>query len=631
MKYLLKKIRPIMSLLVVGIMLLGSVMPAYAIEDNQAPVFDMDSIVLSKNVFDNPYECPHISVKISDESEIEMASFSYTINGKLNAASVILTYNAESRCYEGDILYSHYDYEADSLLGYYGDYVLSGAYAVDIYGNTTNLYDLNIPAGNFSVVSSGPKDVTAPNIDYGNIEVTSTIAVGEKGHISVPIQDDSALYQVYARYTHKNSSSISKHIGLTKNANGRYEAAISFEETAQTPEGCYQLAYIYAVDAYFNEVYLYNVSNDYFNEGDNAIFNRVLTNLENLDFVYGTDAGKVETDISIESIAVSNRFYNKGTVEKVTIVFDSKTEINQVDIMYYLNEMQQFGTGMEKVGPNTFIATMPLYIYGNWHLSSLVISDVYGNTIRLNDKRDLDFADGVATDLSDGDCYVGILDEETGICISNNLMDDTTTLSVEEQALEGEVFHAMLGGEGTGVALYDIQVEGSIGEDTAVAFGAPAGVSDGEEVIVVHQKHDGTNETFEVVVEDGLVVIETDEFSPFLIKMEGDWTPPPPEEDETVTNPGTEENDDVEDESGTTSDSEDEDESDAPTDGPESEDESETPDDKEDENASATQPTPDEKEKPGIKPVIIVLICLAVVGIGAGVFGVLRKKTKTNN
>ncbi len=622
MKHVLKKIKSIACLVMVGMLLFSVGIPTYATQDTEAPVFDFDSITLSKTSFDNPYESPRVSIKISDASEIEMVSLSYTINGKINAASAILEYNSASGCYEGDIQYDYYDYEADCRIGYYGDYVLAVAYAVDIYGNTTNLYDLNVPAGNFSVVSNGPKDVTAPNIDYENIEVTGSIAEGESGSISVPISDDSVLYNVYARYTHENSGTVSKLITLKKNANGKYEAPLYFEDSEQAPQGRYQLAYIYAVDAYYNEVYLYNTANNHFNEGDNAIFNRVLKNLENLDFVYGTDAGEVESDVKIESISVSNRFYNKGSVEKVTIVFDSKTEINQINIMYYLNETQQFITGMEKTGPNTFIATMPLYLYGDWHLCLLEISDVYGNTIKLNDKRYLTFADGINTDLSDGDCYVGIVDEETGICISNSVMDDTTTLTVEEQELEGDVYYAMMGEDETAISLYEIQVEGSIGEGTAVAFEAPEGMSDGQKVTVVHQKHDGTTETFEVVVEDGLIVIETDEFSPFLIKVNGTWAPPETSGGSgTTTTPGS----GSEEESGDSSDEGRENESGNPSD-EESEDESGTSSDKEDDDDAVIPPTTGAGEKPGIKSIIIVAICSAVIALGVGAFILLRKK-----
>lgn len=646
MKLTLKKVRTkiksVACFFLVGILMLGISLPTYATTDTEAPEIDLNSIKLNKTVFDDPHESPHISIKIYDASEIQTAALSYTINGKLNAANIVLEYNSATGYYEGTIQYENYDSEAESMIGYYGDYVLYTAYAVDIYGNTTNLYGFDAPAGNFSVVSNGPKDETAPTIDYDNIEIKSAIAEGEKGSISVPIYDDSRIYRTYAVYTHKNSASISKTVVLNKNANGKYEAKISFEEGERSPQGCYQLAYIYAVDAFFNEVYLYNTSNNHFNEGDNAIFNRVLRSLENLDFVYGVDAGNVESDISIKSITVSNRFYNKGTVEKVTIEFESKTEIHQATVMYYLNEMQSFSTGMEKVGPNTYIATMPLYLYGNWHLAMVEVSDVHGNTFKLNDKRDIDFTDGIATDLSDGDCYVGIMDEETGVCISNSEMDDTTTLSVEEQSLEGEFYVEMLGEGCTGIEMYELQVDGKIGAGTAVAFKAPNGLKDGDEVTVVHKKHDGTIETFEVIVEDGLIVIETDEFSPFLIKVTGSWAPPVTGGDSSDSS-GTGGEDDMGDSSGagneggtggTDTDNE------GGTNGSgtgsgegvggstDAEDEEDTTDSSKP-NCDETSKTPSDGEnhkKPGISPIVIVAICVAVMALGAGGFVFVRKK-----
>lgn len=637
-KRLKKYTRSCISGFLVGILLLGLGIPAYATEDTQAPVIDFDSITLSHTSITDPMVSPTISVKVTDESAIEMVAFSYTINGKLNAANVVLEYNAQTDRYEGEIQYDYYDPDEECCVGYYGDYILSSANAVDVYGNTANHSELNVPNGNFSVVGGGAMDITAPSIDCSDIQVTGTIEVEGRGIVSVPILDDSKLYHVYARFTHENSGSVIKQVTLKKSSNGRYEGELFFEEGESVPQGRYQLAHIYAVDAFFNEIYLYNTANNHFNDGENTIFNRVLEDLNHLDFVYGTDAGVVETDVKISSISVSNRFYNKGSTEKLTVVFDSKTEIERVNLMYYLNEMQQFMTGMEKTGTNTFSGTMPLFLYGNWHLCVLEVYDVHGNMIKLNDTRDLTFSDGIRTDLSDGDCYVGILDEETGICISDNFMDDTTQLTVNEQPLEGELYEEMLGEDCTGVALYDIEVTGTLGAVTSVAFEAPAGVEDGEEVVIVHHEDDGTNEEFEVIVEDGLVVIETDDFSPFLVKINGEWTPPAPSGgDETSSSTGSgsdSQGGDTSEEDGDASDSDVSDtESGDSTDGVTDEEDAKDPSKEngsEKDEVSDAGNTSDKQEKGKIKPIVIVIIVVAVLALGAGGYIFYRKKIQKN-
>ena len=234
MKNAWQKLR-IVSLL--GLLLLAIGIPVYATQDTEPPVVDWDSVEVSKSVITDPFEKPIIKLKVSDESEIQQVSVSYTINGKLNAASAILEYNSATGYYEGEVQYNHMDSETSLQKGFYGDYVFLGVNAVDVYGNTTNAYDVNVPTGNFSVVSDMPKDDIAPNIDWENIVISSTISVGGSGMISVPISDESEIYEAYAYFTHKNSGSISKVVGLSKSANGNYEGKIKFEESENAPEG----------------------------------------------------------------------------------------------------------------------------------------------------------------------------------------------------------------------------------------------------------------------------------------------------------------------------------------------------------------------------------------------------------
>ncbi|MBR5315246.1 MAG: hypothetical protein IKU44_00520, partial [Firmicutes bacterium] len=165
--------------------------------------------------------------------------------------------------------------------------------------------------------------------------------------------------------------------------------------------------------------------------------------------------------------------------------------------------------------------------YGTYELWYIEAVDIYGcqkvfyDPVRKQHFEDyIDLSNGIEMDFSDYDYYVAIVDEETGLGVSDTKLDETTDLIVEEGELEGSLFEDLEEEDGIGIAIYDVEVEGNRDDETVTSFVAPEGMLDGDKVTIVHKRHDGTNETFDTEVKHGRITIETDEFSPFLVQID---------------------------------------------------------------------------------------------------------------
>jgi len=489
---------------------------AFAATDTVGPSVDLSSIQLSTQMITDIYKGPKVKVKVTDQSEVADVTLFYRVGEGNVGGNAILEYNKKTGLFEGEVQYDARDPEKEVSVGFYGNYELYWIVASDVYGNYTYVENFEAPNGNFKVVGGNPEDKALPVVDCERIVVDKVVKKGATAVVTVPIADDSKILNATVFYTSPQGGTAFAY--LKDKGNGKYQTTLSFET-----EGEYQLESIYVVDANCN--YLYIRNSEHFEYQAGSYGDDQIHALGHADITYGQYVAPKPLSASIKSIELSSEIINKNEAGTVTITFDASAPLKTAGFSYdYVfergNTSYESGGTVTKIDDYTFQFTLPSIYYGQWRMNNMGVTDYNGSSVLFYDPAQSELEKGVAVDLSDAAYYVGIVDPETGLGVSDSAFDDTTKLEVEEESLNSELYHDMISDDSTGVAMYDVDVEGNRDEETALSIVAPDGFVDGDKVEVVHQRHDGSNETFEAEVKHGRITIETDEFSPFLVQVD---------------------------------------------------------------------------------------------------------------
>lgn len=514
MKKMINRIVVIIVSFALVVTSVGFIPGSYAAEDTEGPQLDMASMEINKQIITDPYEAPTVKVKVTDQSEIESVNFFYSLGEDYGSvATAMLEYNASTGYYEGSVGYDGRDYDIGeyAVMAFYGDYKLKYIQAMDVYGNITSMDNLHLPNMNFSVVGGVSGDASAPVIDFDHITVEAPKGNETKAFVTVPVTDESKIIHGTLSYFNKNGDGVASF--LSKKSDGIYQFELNLSSKGQ-----YQFERMEIIDANFNRIAILNCDSIFYSEG---AYSGIAKSLGHLDFQYGESSSE-ELEVSIKSMELSNAIIEREAEnETLKVTFDSSIPL---DVAYASCRSKSVVSGPvgTKIDDYTFEFQLPAYYYGQWLFEHLSVMDIYGNCIMFYDLDVEPWTDGVLADLSDGDYYVGIIDPETGLGVSDSEFDHTTKLDVDEEAIDGNLGQDMVSEDAIGIGMYEVDVTGKRDDKTAVSFVAPEGCIDGDIVEIVHKRHDGTNEIFAAEVKHGRITIETDEFSPFVIQVDKD-------------------------------------------------------------------------------------------------------------
>ncbi len=171
-------------------------------------------------------------------------------------------------------------------------------------------------------------------------------------------------------------------------------------------------------------------------------------------------------------------------------------------------------------------------------VKELIDADGYGEIVKLRKIDSLEDICGPQYDVASNDLYVmefsneGMLipivmqkkdvtevvdsvyiDNESGVKLSGEAIENThdtfkELLSVASKKGFNQVFKA-----------YELKlVEGDINGKLKITFSIGQ-ENNGKKALVLHKKHDNTVEEFEAIVENGLITIEVEELSPFMVAL----------------------------------------------------------------------------------------------------------------
>ncbi|MED4285374.1 DUF5011 domain-containing protein [Priestia megaterium] len=314
--------------------------------DTDTTVPNYESIKVDKNKVTGG-DTVKVSVKANDEeSGIKSVEVVYKYQASDDAQSVKLTYNEESKEYEGQIPINGYSMNLNGLFVVY--YIL----ITDNEDNTLRVYNTgvypspqpyktiieNLNAANISVSGSDLKPPKYQSINIDNTEMK----IGDKLNVSVgAIDSESGIDYATIKFTNTDTGQISPTIKLKINEfTQMYEGVLNIDDSFD--KGKWIVSQLTIYDNNKNALYLYNKS---IQLGDpNAI------DFSKADFVVTDDTPPIVKGVE------DNKYYNDNvipTFNKGTATLDGKP----------------FKSG-------TTVATQGQH--------KLVVTDKFGNTTTVN-------------------------------------------------------------------------------------------------------------------------------------------------------------------------------------------------------------------------------------------------------
>ncbi|WP_456363722.1 immunoglobulin-like domain-containing protein [Priestia aryabhattai] len=314
--------------------------------DTDTTVPNYESIKVDKNKVTGG-DTVKVSVKANDEeSGIKSVEVVYKYQASDDSQSVKLTYNEESKEYEGQIPINGYSMNLNGLFVVY--YLL----ITDNEGNTLRVYNTgvypspqpyktiieNLNAANISVSGSDLKPPKYQSINIDNTEMK----IGDKLNVSVgAIDSESGIDYATIKFTNTDTGQISPTLTLKINEfTQMYEGALNIDDSFD--KGKWVVSQLTIYDNNKNALYLYNKS---IQLGDpNAI------DFSKADFVVTDDTPPIIKGVE------DNKYYNDNvtpTFNKGTATLDGKP----------------FKSG-------TTVATQGQH--------KLVVTDKFGNTTTVN-------------------------------------------------------------------------------------------------------------------------------------------------------------------------------------------------------------------------------------------------------
>ena len=343
------KIKKVISMLVIVtlfVMSFAGISLSYvsAAADITAPIVDVPTLKVSQKTA-TAGDTLKVSVKVTDETEINSVRISYRRPKTNNNTLVLLDYNATTGYYDGDI-----KIEENSEDGLWKiDYI----YVSDKFYNSRQINNTNVSSygenADLSIadfeVTGTVADITAPIVDVSTLKVSQkTATAGDTLKVSVKVTDETEINSVRISYRRPKTNNNTL-VLLDYNATtGYYDGDIKIEENSE--DGLWKIDYIYVSDKFYNSRQINN------------------TNVSS----YGEN-----TDLSIADFEVieDNRYNTISPLENVT-VYTSNTTVSNKTI-----------NGDVYIGPEAVVTlsnvtvTGNIYVLGGLRASSINAVSLY--------------------------------------------------------------------------------------------------------------------------------------------------------------------------------------------------------------------------------------------------------------
>ena len=344
-----RKIKKVISVLVIAtlfVMSFAGISLSYvsAAADVTAPIVDVSTLRVSQKTA-TAGDTVKVSVKVTDETEINSVRISYRRPKTNNNTLVWLDYNAATGYYDGDI-----KIEENSEDGLWKiDYI----YVSDKFYNSRQINNTNVNSygenadlsiADFEVMGT-VADITAPIVDVSTLGVSQkTATAGDTVKVSVKVTDETEINSVRISYRRPKTNNNTL-VWLDYNAaTGYYDGDIKIEENSE--DGLWKIDYIYVSDKFYNSRQINN------------------TNVNS----YGENA-----DLSIADFEVveDNRYNTISPLENVT-VYTSNTTVSNATI-----------NGDVYIGPEAVVTlsnvtvTGNIYVLGGLRASSINAVSLY--------------------------------------------------------------------------------------------------------------------------------------------------------------------------------------------------------------------------------------------------------------
>ena len=326
-----RKIKKVISVLVIAtlfVMSFAGISLSYvsAAADVTAPIVDVSTLRVSQKTA-TAGDTVKVSVKVTDETEINSVRISYRRPKTNNNTLVWLDYNAATGYYDGDI-----KIEENSEDGLWKiDYI----YVSDKFYNSRQINNTNVSSygentdlsiADFEVMGT-VADITAPIVDVSTLGVSQkTATAGDTVKVSVKVTDETEINSVRISYRRPKTNNNTL-VWLDYNAaTGYYDGDIKIEENSE--DGLWKIDYIYVSDKFYNSRQINN------------------TNVNS----YGENA-----DLSIADFEVveDNRYNTISPLENVT-VYTSNTTVSNKTI-----------NGDVYIGPEAVVTLSNVTVTGN--------------------------------------------------------------------------------------------------------------------------------------------------------------------------------------------------------------------------------------------------------------------------
>ena len=451
-----RKIKKVISVLVIAtlfVMSFAGISLSYvsAAADVTAPIVDVSTLRVSQKTA-TAGDTVKVSVKVTDETEINSVRISYRRPKTNNNTLVWLDYNAATGYYDGDI-----KIEENSEDGLWEiDYI----YVSDKFYNSRQINNTNVSSygentdlsiADFEVMGT-VADITAPIVDVSTLGVSQkTATAGDTVKVSVKVTDETEINSVRISYRRPKTNNNTL-VWLDYNAaTGYYDGDIKIEENSE--DGLWEIDYIYVSDKFYNSRQINNTNVSSYGEN---------TDLSIADFeVMGTVADITAPIVDVSTLGVSQKTATAGDTVKVSVKVTDETEINSVRISYRrpktnnntlvwldYNAATGYYDGDIKIEENSED--------GLWEIDYIYVSDKFYNSRQINNTNVNSY--GENADLSIADFEVVEDNRYNTISPLENVTVYTSNTTVSNKTINGDVY---IGPEAV-VTLSNVTVTGNI-------------------------------------------------------------------------------------------------------------------------------------------------------------------------
>lgn len=490
--------------------------------DVSGPEIDLDSLTISKK-YVGLNEDITISVKVTDESDILRVGLSWVNYDNMYGNEGV--YNKETGMY--DITVSAPVYGPNDVIR---------INAKDVYGNETKYYDfasfetnwnyadetatkVDLSKLSFEVDTTIENDKTAPEIDLSTLAISkNNPEIDERINLSLKVSDPTGILIVELLYDNPDNGYQTS--GIYNEAKDCYDFEISSPVIGKN-----ELVWIKAKDLYGNSItYVAKDSTSKWLPAEGTA-----VDLTAGDFTAAYKGIEEDTEaptIDISSISIQKNVLGLNEHTTLSVKANDNVGIMRVELLY-VNADNGYGSTAEynaRTGFYDFDVYSP--VYGENEIAAFTVTDRSGNKRIYSDKNIkrnqwTNFEGAIQSNLQAGKFYAGIIDAATGVCVSNSTMDGDTRLNVSEKEMSGDAYSKLHSDGSSTLEFFEISIAGNIDmtEESAKVFFDISDVSnDGDTITIKHLLKNNTVQTETCVVTNGMVNMDVNEFSPFLLE-----------------------------------------------------------------------------------------------------------------